>query len=91
MEDLPPGVENELAETDEMVHRSLNVDLLTRVLGELPVEFREVLVLRELEGFSYKEIASIAEVPIGTVMSRLSRARKLLENHLTAAAPGGGA
>ncbi|HSC47424.1 MAG TPA: sigma-70 family RNA polymerase sigma factor [Gammaproteobacteria bacterium] len=91
MEDLPAGIENELAESDEMVHRSLNVELLSRVLGELPVEFREVLVLRELEGFSYKEIAGIAEVPIGTVMSRLSRARKLLENRLTAAPAAGDA
>ena len=45
----------------------------------LPVEFREVFVLRELEGFSYKEIAGIAAIPIGTVMSRLSRARRQLQ------------
>lgn len=47
-------------------------------LQELPVEFREVIILRELEGFSYKEIADIIEVPLGTVMSRLSRGRKFL-------------
>jgi len=47
-------------------------------LGGLPVEFREVVVLRELEQCSYKEIAEIAHVPIGTVMSRLSRGRRLL-------------
>jgi RNA polymerase sigma factor (sigma-70 family) len=46
------------------------------VLGRLGVEFREVLVLRELEGLSYKEIAQITGVPIGTVMSRLARGRK---------------
>jgi RNA polymerase sigma-70 factor (ECF subfamily) len=51
-------------------------------LERLPQEFREVIVLRELEDFSYKEIAEIAAVPIGTVMSRLARARKLLLQHL---------
>ena len=45
------------------------------VLGSLSAEFREVLVLRELEGFSYDEIARIAGIPVGTVMSRLARAR----------------
>jgi RNA polymerase sigma factor (sigma-70 family) len=52
--------------------------LLDRALEQLPVEFREVLVLRELEDLSYKEIANIASIPIGTVMSRLARGRKLL-------------
>jgi len=47
-------------------------------LDKLPLEFREVLVLRELEDLSYKEIARIADIPIGTVMSRLARGRKLL-------------
>ena len=47
-------------------------------LDQLPVEFREVLVLREIEGMSYKEIAAVARVPIGTVMSRLARARDRL-------------
>jgi len=47
-------------------------------LEQLPVEFREVLVLREIEGMSYKEIAAVVQVPIGTVMSRLARARDRL-------------
>ena len=47
-------------------------------MDRLPVEFREVMVLRELEDFSYKEIAAIADIPMRTVMSRLARARKLL-------------
>jgi RNA polymerase sigma-70 factor (ECF subfamily) len=57
--------------------------LLREVLEELPVEYREVIVLRELESCSYKEIAVIADIPLGTVMSRLTRARKRLEQQLT--------
>lgn len=51
-------------------------------LARLPVEFREVLVLRELEDLSYREIAQVTAVPVGTVMSRLARGRKLLGEHL---------
>jgi RNA polymerase sigma-70 factor (ECF subfamily) len=51
---------------------------LTRALEALPPRFREVLVLRELEGCSYKEIAAVTSVPIGTVMSALARARRQL-------------
>lgn len=51
-------------------------------LESLPLEFREALVLHELEGLSYKEIAAVAEVPIGTVMSRLARARRQLQSLL---------
>jgi RNA polymerase sigma factor (sigma-70 family) len=47
-------------------------------LEQLPVDFREVIVLREIEGLSYKEIAAVVRVPIGTVMSRLARARERL-------------
>lgn len=56
--------------------------LVNRALEQLPEEFREVIVLRELEELSYKEIAAIARIPLGTVMSRLARARKLLLQHL---------
>jgi RNA polymerase sigma-70 factor, ECF subfamily len=51
---------------------------LNQAVAALPDEFREVIVLRELQELSYKEIAAVINVPIGTVMSRLSRARKLL-------------
>jgi len=53
--------------------------ILKQILDELPVEFREIVVLRELEGLSYKEISGIADVPLGTVMSRLARARRRLQ------------
>ena len=56
--------------------------IINQALERLPVESREAIVLRELEGLSYKEIADIVEVPIGTVMSRLARARKLLREQL---------
>jgi RNA polymerase sigma-70 factor (ECF subfamily) len=55
---------------------------LNRALESVPPRFREVLVLRELEGCSYKEIAAITSIPIGTVMSSLSRARRHLQSLL---------
>ncbi len=58
---------------------------LMRALESLPARAREVLVLRELEGCSYKEIVQIAGIPIGTVMSTLARARARLQRTLTAA------
>lgn len=57
-------------------------ELVRQALEELPCEFREAIVLRELEGLSYKEIAAITSVPIGTVMSRLARARERLREIL---------
>ncbi len=57
---------------------------LHRALDRLPAEFREVIVLRELEGMSYKEIGDVTGVPMGTVMSRLSRARRRLQEALCA-------
>ena len=68
----------------------LRQDTVVRVRGaieQLPVEFREVLVLREIEGLSYKEIAAVVHVPIGTVMSRLARARERLQTTLSPADP----
>jgi len=56
--------------------------MVREAIEELPLEFREALVLRELEGMSYKEISEISKIPIGTVMSRLARARKQLAARL---------
>ena len=66
----------------QLVLRQENQEMLRQALSELPVEFREVLVLRELEGLSYKEIAAITSLPPGTIMSRLARARERLRNWL---------
>jgi len=63
--------------------RKADRDELNAAISALPVAYREVLVLRELEDFSYSDIARIAEIPIGTVMSRLARARGLLRAALT--------
>ena len=58
------------------------ISLVRAALDQLPVDFREVIVLREIEGFTYKEIAAVVGVPIGTVMSRLARARERLQTIL---------
>ncbi|HEX4494643.1 MAG TPA: sigma-70 family RNA polymerase sigma factor [Thermoanaerobaculia bacterium] len=64
--------------------RQADSRLLRQAFESLPLPLREAMVLRELEGLSYKEIAAIAAVPIGTVMSRLSRARRQLQGFLIA-------
>lgn len=76
--------EDELAEIEDhgaaasLVHGA-DKGALRAALESLPLEFREALVLRELEGLSYKEIAEVAEIPVGTVMSRIARARGQLQ------------
>ena len=65
----------------ELLQSATRQDLLA-ALETLPVEFREALVLRELEGLSYKEIAEVGGLPIGTVMSRLARARRIMRQVL---------
>lgn len=72
------GIEDKAAATN---FDGMDAAHLRQALEALPAEFREALVLRELEGLSYKEIAEVADVPIGTVMSRLARARACLQNH----------
>ncbi len=67
-----------------LIEREFDKQMLKTALDKLPDEFREVIVLRELESFSYKEIAHIMNVPIGTVMSRLARGRVSLQRQLSA-------
>src|SRR6266550_326502 len=61
---------------------SEDAELIREAMDELPAEFREILALRCQEGLSYKEIADIAQIPPGTVMSRLARARAKLREYL---------
>lgn len=62
--------------------RKEDTQTVRQAVEELPVDLREIVVLRELEGLSYKEIAVIADIPLGTVMSRLARARERLQKRL---------
>ena len=90
--------EAEAAEFDETLHSETSAEgfaaelarhdsreTLAQALDRLPTDLREVIILRELEGLSYKEIGDVTNVPIGTVMSRLSRARQRLQAALLAA------
>ncbi len=67
---------------DAALLEKANKELVHQAMETLPVEYREVLVMRELEGLSYKEIADVTAVPLGTVMSRLARAREQLRQRL---------
>jgi len=67
---------------EERLAQQHTVTLVRAALEQLPPDFREVIVLREIEGLSYKEIAEVVHVPIGTVMSRLARGRERLRSVL---------
>lgn len=68
---------------------NIDRELLRRAIEDLPGDFREAIVLREMEGLSYKEIGAITGVPVGTVMSRLARARARLARALGKSSAGG--
>ena len=76
------GVESSAMGPASRVLREEDEQSVRRAVEDLPAELREVVVLRELEGLSYKEIAAIAGIPMGTVMSRLARARDRLRERL---------
>ena len=78
------GPEELVSEPHGPVTSAAQQQVVREAIEELPVGFREVTILRELEGVSYKEIAEIVQVPIGTVMSRLARARNHLQRCLPA-------
>lgn len=84
MTEFDETLHSEPAESPETQQlRRADSEMVRESLNKLPAEFREVLVLREMEGLSYKEIAGITGIAIGTVMSRLSRARRRLHECLT--------
>jgi len=75
----------EKPDAEALLQRSAENQALQVALEELPIAFREALILRELEDLSYKEIAEVMEIPIGTVMSSLARGRAQLRKILTQA------
>jgi len=74
---------SELKTPEEELFHNLYDDEITRALESIPESFREVLLLSDIEGLAYQEIANILDVPIGTVRSRLSRARSEMRRSLT--------
>src|SRR4051794_35990319 len=72
-------IEDAAANPEVLLLKNADHQNIMKAVEQLPVEFREALILRDLEGMSYKEIAEVTEIPIGTVMSRLARARKQLQ------------
>jgi RNA polymerase sigma factor (sigma-70 family) len=81
---------DESLDPEALVIQQQAVEEIRRAIEELPLDFREVIVLRELEGLSYKQIAEVVNTPVGTVMSRLARARERLLILLRSLASTGG-
>jgi RNA polymerase sigma factor (sigma-70 family) len=75
-------VDEDSLNPSSLVLKNADMEMLQRSLEQLPDEFREVIVLRDLEELSYKQIAEVTDVPLGTVMSRLARARARLKQIL---------
>ena len=82
--------DSEQEQPERRLAAKLDRESVAAAIDRLPAEFRETLVLRELEDLSYKDIAAVTQAPIGTVMSRLARARSLLRESLAEGAAKGG-
>jgi len=78
LDDMKDDRPDEQLDPEALVMQRQTIERVQRAIEGLPMDFREVIVLRELEGLSYKEIAAVVGIPIGTVMSRLARARERL-------------
>ena len=78
------GSRHESVSPATILEHAEDAELVKQAMDELPAESREILALRHQEGLSYKEIADIAQIPLGTVMSRLARARDKLKECLAA-------
>ena len=81
-EDDLHGSSHDPADANAVAWQEIKSDLLRQALERLPTEYREVIVLHEIEGLAYREIAAVSDIPIGTVMSRLARARSKLQTEL---------
>jgi RNA polymerase sigma-70 factor (ECF subfamily) len=78
--EIEMAIDSAAIDPEQAALRSGELKTLANAVADLPLAYREVLIMRELEELSYKEIARIADIPIGTVMSRLARARGLLQH-----------
>lgn len=74
--------QSDTTDMEDILYRGLLDDQVTRALHRLPEDFRTVVVLCDIEGFTYEEIANMLDVPIGTIRSRLHRGRNLLRDEL---------
>lgn len=91
---IDSGIQPSSATPEDVVLAGITDDAVIHALESLPVEFRQVVLLADVEGFAYREIAEIMGIPVGTVMSRLHRARRrlqrsLVESSVATACPGG--
>ena len=76
------NIQDEAPNPETFLLQETGHEEIMQAIEQLPVEFREAIILRELEEMSYKEIADLMDVPLGTVMSRLARARRQLQDTL---------
>lgn len=82
VDDFPGGDKPEIENPQKAVMEMLDIEMIQRAIQALPIEFRDTVALATLEELSYQEIADTLEIPVGTVRSRLSRGRKLLQKAL---------
>jgi RNA polymerase sigma-70 factor, ECF subfamily len=82
-DDITRAVVDPSKNSYELCVSKMEIEQLRTAIQKLPIEFREIIMLREYEDLSYREVANILDCPVGTVMSRLARAREKLREYLT--------